>query len=197
MDRYDNCIFAADFALGALRRGLDRLDSGRNTLLLVVGDHGEAFGEHLGDSLHGNYLYDESVRVPCLLHSTAAFLSREDLHERFQMKDLPETLLFLLGLHSPGGFRQSHNIFSKARDDKIYLTNVYQDYKLGMVTGEEKVVYRPQRNLMSLFDLAADPSESHNVIGRLERAETARRRRELIQWYYHQIEYLEREFPLR
>lgn len=193
LDRYDNCLYSTDASIGALFEGLARLGRADNALVLLLADHGEALGERAGDTIHGTLFYDHSVRVPCLLVNRRVFPSRLDVPARFQVKDLPATLLFLLGLD--GGLRQSVNIFSKGPDDPIYMSNVFQDFKLCKLSGHEKFVFRPRARACYLFDLEEDPSESHNRVSRLSQAEVEARVRDLVQWYSYQIDYLEREFP--
>lgn len=194
-DRYDNTLYSSDLAIDQLFVKLERLGRLDQTLVLVLGDHGEALGDKTGDSIHGKFFYDHSVRVPCLLINPHLFPRRIDVTARFQIKDLPATLLYLLG--HDRGLRQSVNIFAKDDEDAIFMSNVFQGFKLAKLSGQEKFIYRHQTNSCYLFDLAADPDECINRIGRLSREEIRTRQQELVQWYYSQIEYLEKAFPLR
>src|SRR5207253_2167808 len=60
--RFDNALHFTDVVLGSLvyrlrEAGLD------DTVVLVIGDHGESFGElHSGNFTHRNFLYEENVR---------------------------------------------------------------------------------------------------------------------------------------
>lgn len=187
---YDNCIYSSDRAIGLLRRELAK--SGKRALTLVLGDHGEAFEEHPGDSLHGRYLYDGSVRVPFVIHAPHLIPARRDVPGRFSMKDVPTTLFYLLGLDPE--LRQSRNIFARRPEDPIYLSTVYGDYKLGLVEDERKWVYWPRRSLSYLFDLERDPGEFVNQIGEVDGDEVLARQRDLLAWYASQIDYVESEF---
>jgi glucan phosphoethanolaminetransferase (alkaline phosphatase superfamily) len=194
VDQYDNCLRSADVALGELARGLCALGREERTLLVVLGDHGEMLGEH-SDAIHGRFLYEQSVRIPGLLVNPGVFPARIDLDAACQVKDVPRTLLYLLGLDRP--FGQSENVLAKSADDPIYLCNVYQDYKLGLVRGTEKFVLRPDRNLAYLFDLAADPAEKRDLSRDAAPGRIAELRREVLQWYWWQVDEVERRFPRR
>lgn len=66
VEAYDNRIASFDglfksFVIDLRQRGLLE-----NTLLVILSDHGEGFGEH-GSFVHGDNLYQESVHVPCIL----------------------------------------------------------------------------------------------------------------------------------
>ncbi len=193
IDQYDNCIYSSDAAIGRLIAGIEK--AGRHPLVLIFGDHGEAFSEHTGDQLHGNYLYNQSVRIPMLLYSPSLFTQRQDFGGRVSMKDVPATLLYLLGNDEQLG--QSEVAFSKQPDDTVYMSNVYGDFKLGMVEGlgPEKFVYLPSKNLGYLFDLATDPDERNNLVATRSPEEIRQRKQQLIQWYFYQIQYLEQAFP--
>jgi lipoteichoic acid synthase len=51
IDRYRNALHYADAALGDLVGGLRTRDREDKTLLVLVGDHGQAFGQHPGTSV--------------------------------------------------------------------------------------------------------------------------------------------------
>lgn len=119
--RYRCAVAYADSWLLKLARGLDRKEreeaggrrgGGRrlrlsNTLLVVVGDHGEAFGEHAGEQQHGTALYNEALHVPMWLaggpvrRARAAGLLRtsEDggLPSIHRLEDLSATIRDLVG----------------------------------------------------------------------------------------------------
>jgi glucan phosphoethanolaminetransferase (alkaline phosphatase superfamily) len=195
IDQYDNCIYSSDIAIGHLIDGIEK--TGRHPLVLIFGDHGEALGEHAGDQLHGTYLYNQSVRIPMVLYSPTVFAERQDFAGRFSMKDVPATMLYFLGYDQQLG--QSEVAFSKQPDDPVYMSNVYGDFKLGMVSGlgPEKFMYLPNKNLGYLFDLATDPSEHNNIVASRPADEINQREHQLIQWYFYQIQYLEQAFPRR
>jgi len=193
IDQYDNCIYSSDAAIGHLIAGIEK--TGRHPLVLIFGDHGEAFGEHAGDQLHGNYLYNQSVRIPMILYGPTLFPQRQDFGGRFSMKDVPATMLYFLGNDEAIG--QSEVAFSKQPDDPVYMSNVYGDFKLGMVAGlgPEKFMYLPNKNLDYLFDLSTDPGERNNIVASRPPEEIRQREQQLIRWYFYQIRYLEQAFP--
>ncbi|KHD10977.1 hypothetical protein PN36_24310 [Candidatus Thiomargarita nelsonii] len=188
IDKYDNCLANLDLSIKILVNGLQKQGKLDNTLILILGDHGEALGEKL-ELGHGNFLYEHSLRIPFLIYNPKIFSQPVDLKQRFQVKDIPATLLYLLGL--PNTMEQSINIFAKTATDKIYLSNVFTDYKLGMIFKHYKFVYRPKYDKTYLYDLIADPNEEHNIIGGKTDKEIAAMKRETLEWYKYQIEYLD------
>jgi arylsulfatase A-like enzyme/cytochrome c-type biogenesis protein CcmH/NrfG len=64
LDRYDDEIATVDREIGRLLNALgDRVSE---TVVVVAGDHGEAFGEH-GEYAHSIFVYDTTLRVPLVV----------------------------------------------------------------------------------------------------------------------------------
>ena len=64
-DRYQGEIAAADRALGELLSAVEQRGRLRDTLVIVVADHGESLGEH-GELTHGIFLYQSTLHVPLI-----------------------------------------------------------------------------------------------------------------------------------
>ena len=62
----DNYAIVVRYLDSALEPLLRRLDAQPNTIVLIVSDHGEQFGEH-NLSLHGNSVYRQVLHVPLIL----------------------------------------------------------------------------------------------------------------------------------
>ncbi|TAM80119.1 MAG: hypothetical protein EPN47_16640 [Acidobacteria bacterium] len=65
IDGYDNSLAYLDAQIGKLVRFLEASPAGKNTIILITADHGEAFGEH-GVYQHGNDLHREEIHVPLI-----------------------------------------------------------------------------------------------------------------------------------
>ena len=61
---YDDEVAKADGEIGRLLAGLGERSA--SALVVVAGDHGEAFGEH-GEIAHSVFLYDTTLRVPLVM----------------------------------------------------------------------------------------------------------------------------------
>jgi arylsulfatase A-like enzyme len=66
IDLYDGEIAFTDRHLGRLFEAFERLDFAEDTVVVVVADHGEEFGEH-GQFKHGYDLHEEVVHVPLVM----------------------------------------------------------------------------------------------------------------------------------
>ncbi|MBN1772629.1 MAG: sulfatase [Deltaproteobacteria bacterium] len=66
LDLYDGEVRFWDEQFGRLRRELEELGLARDTIVVVVSDHGEEFAEH-GRFGHGFDFFDEALRVPLVI----------------------------------------------------------------------------------------------------------------------------------
>ena len=93
-DRYDDEVARADVEVGRVLASLgDRLGS---TLVIVAGDHGEAFGEH-GEIGHSVFVYDTTLRVP-LIVSGPGIGPGAIVHDPVSLVDVVPTVIDLLRL---------------------------------------------------------------------------------------------------
>ncbi|MCA9322340.1 MAG: sulfatase-like hydrolase/transferase, partial [Planctomycetes bacterium] len=99
IDLYDDAIATCDAAIGELLESLKESGADENLMVVLLGDHGEEFGEH-GGRFHGSTLYEECLRVPLLIHlprQSRGLRIRRDT----ELVDLVPTLEDLLEL-APG-----------------------------------------------------------------------------------------------
>jgi arylsulfatase A-like enzyme len=96
-DCYDDCLAYLDRCLGDLFRELQRRGVLDHTWLIVTADHGEGLGEHdLFD--HGESLYRPEIHVPLLIVPPAGQRSARVVRETVSLRDLPATIVDVLGL---------------------------------------------------------------------------------------------------
>ncbi|MCC6407396.1 MAG: sulfatase [Planctomycetes bacterium] len=181
-DRYLSAVRESDAALGRLVDWLDATGRAASTLLVVVADHGEAFGQH-GSFGHGTALYEENLRVPLMLVNAELFHG-ERLHTLGGLVDVPPTILDCLGLPSPSTW-QGRSLFSTERHGRFYACAPWSDFLLGFREGDWKVILDTLSDEVEVYDLAADPDERQNVAtAHPELVEYAELR--LASWLRHQ-----------
>ncbi len=157
-DRYGEEIAFTDLHLGRL---LDRIADHENVVVVVVGDHGEEFGDH-GDLGHGHTVFDELVHVPLFLRAPGLEPGVEEGPVR--LIDLSPTLLHLLGVEPPDTF--TGQPFLPAPHDLPLFMDLRRRTDLrGVVDGQLKLVWELTEPPGSpvLFDLASDPGETTNL----------------------------------
>jgi len=97
---YDGEIAYTDAMVGKLISALQSRGLYRNTLIAVMADHGEAFGEH-GEQRHGIFLYDETVHVPLLFKLPVDPVGGKRLERRVGLVDVAPTILKEAGVAIP------------------------------------------------------------------------------------------------
>jgi arylsulfatase A-like enzyme len=103
-DAYDNCIADLDEQLGRLIDELERRGILERTWVIITADHGESFGEHQGVFLHGTSLYQTEVHVPLLIIPPGASACEQIVTETVSLRDLPATIVDLLGFKDRSPF---------------------------------------------------------------------------------------------
>ncbi|MEM7247225.1 MAG: sulfatase [Acidobacteriota bacterium] len=97
--RYDGEIAYLDQQLHRLVEGLRKTGRLDDTLLVIVGDHGEAFNEH-GTMGHNKKLYQSEIWVPLIVRLPGGAEAGRRA-EMVSQTDIAPTLLELLGLPIP------------------------------------------------------------------------------------------------
>ena len=95
---YDGEIAFVDSLVGRLVSELESLGVLDESLVILLGDHGESLGDH-GESTHGFFLYDSTVRVPLVVRGPGVTAS-ERVQAQVRTVDIMPTVLDLLGLLS-------------------------------------------------------------------------------------------------
>jgi arylsulfatase A-like enzyme len=174
---------ALDDCVGTLRAALQQAGLDRNTLLVFTSDHGDLLGSH--GSEHKQQPYDESIRVPLLLHWPAGLgTAPRRLDALINSEDVMPTLLGLCGVGIPASV-EGRDFSGYLRggpdpsDGAALLSCVApfgqwnraaggREYR-GLRTRRYTYV-RDRRGPWLLFDDAADPYQLENLAGRPEAA---------------------------
>jgi arylsulfatase A-like enzyme len=181
--RYDGEVSYLDAQLGRLLAGLQKLGRWEDTLVVVVGDHGESFGEH-GVQMweHNTTVFDEVLRVPLLLRRPDGVGAGQRVSGLVRTLDVAPTVLDWLGLpglegvqgrsilaltEDPGAAAPGEILIEALREKQLrpaptsFLGLRTERYKVVLeLDAEGQVVGR------AIYDLAADPAESQPDAGR-------------------------------
>jgi arylsulfatase A-like enzyme len=177
---YDGEIAFTDMAIGRLLSGLLERGLRRNTLVVLLSDHGEEFYEH-GGLGHGHTLFSEVIRVP-LIVSLAEVLPRQvRVKGQVRMVDVLPTVLDVLGIEREDPFEGVSLLGmvdggrrALAREGALFPAHLA--YSEGLRRGSErksvsahpwKLIYDTETGSDLVFNLADDPEELRPVPGSL------------------------------
>ncbi len=156
--RYMNALHESDAAFGALIEGLRHRKLLENTLFVVFGDHGEAFGEHPGNFAHTLFIHEENVRIPLVIAAPGAVQHTIRLSRIASVIDIAPTVLDLLGL--PREARHQGTSLLPARSQMALFYTDYSIGWLGLADQCWKYLYDLDSKRSRLFDVCRDPGET-------------------------------------
>ena len=166
---YDGEIAFADAQVGRLVAFLKTKSLYRNTLIVLTGDHGESLGEH-GEKTHGFFIYNATLHVPVLIHLPSS-TSGKAVAELVSLTDLMPTVLQELKVDVPAQVqgRSLLPLLTEKNDARslyaeTFLPRLHFNWsELRSVETEKfQFIEAPKPEL---YDLAADPGETHNLYG--------------------------------
>lgn len=163
-DRYLNALHYLDESLGVLLDGLAARGLYEDTLFVVFGDHGEAFGQQEGNFGHSFFIYDTNLRVPYLIAIPGVTATGERVASSVSLIDTGPTILDLLGLPAPEAWQGS-----SALDGGTRMALFYTDYALGWLGLYDscwKYIFQTDSERSELYDVCQDPEELTDLSSR-------------------------------
>ena len=171
--RYQGEVAFVDHHVGRVLETLEKSLFYDRTAIIVTSDHGEAFAEH-GMIRHGFELWEELVRVPLIVRVPGVAARR--LQARRSAIDLAPTILDLCGVAPPTPSPKDFLSGSSLVPDVLGPGEpaerpVFIDMAAGpnnadrqaLISGDKKLIASGGRPL-GLYDLAADPGESKDLL---------------------------------
>lgn len=138
----------------------------KKTLIILTADHGEALGEHNLYFTHGEFLYDELLKVPLIIKLEKLLPENKIINHQVRLIDILPTILHILHI------RWNKN---KQIEGVSFLPLVLRNYKFPelyafSVFGNQKSIRTCEWKLISsdkgyeLYNLRKDPKELTNLV---------------------------------
>ncbi|MFQ5425784.1 MAG: sulfatase, partial [Gaiellales bacterium] len=157
-------IAAADDAFGRLVDALSEQGLDASTTIVLVADHGEAFGEH-GERSHGALCFSPTLRVPLIVRTPGVAAAVDD--RIVSVADVAPTLLASLGLPVPRGLDGRDLAGEIDAEAGVYFESLQGWYLYGWspVRGWiDRSGKFWQGGRERFFDPVDDPSESRDLL---------------------------------
>lgn len=169
-DLYSGEIAYTDYCLGQVIDKLKAMHLYDSTLIIIVGDHGEALGEH-GETEHGYFIYQCSTRVPFII-KVPGLRKGKRIEDVASLVDVVPTILSYLEIDI-ADYIQGHDlsVYGTAKNDVNPQRQVYTEsliptkYGCNPLLGllETRFEYikttRPE-----LYDMVEDKGDENNLI---------------------------------
>ncbi|MDP2310908.1 MAG: sulfatase-like hydrolase/transferase [Pseudomonadota bacterium] len=164
-DPYLSEVAYMDERVGQALAAARAMDRGRPLVVLVVGDHGEARGDH-GEATHGWFVYRSTTRVPFVL--VAPGIPRARVAGVVSVVDVTPTLLALAGAPIPEGL-DGRDLTADPPPDRVVYGETFTP-RQGFGFSELRYAQDAQHRYIlaprpELYDWRADPAELTDLGG--------------------------------
>ncbi|OHB48543.1 MAG: hypothetical protein A2Y10_13450 [Planctomycetes bacterium GWF2_41_51] len=179
LQRYSRLLEYTDSFIEELYKKIISHVDKDDLIFCVVGDHGEAFGQHSRFG-HARIPYEEAMKVFWIMSG--------DKIKRGKKIDLPvsnldvtPTILSMLGFDiSDASFDGLNILQKKTNERKIYFSTWMSNGPAGFVTDNRKIIYDPTNQQIIEYDLSTDPLEQNGLFLQPKKSESAAKNVELI-----------------
>jgi len=163
---YDAEIKYADEQIGIFLEKLKEMGLEENTLIILSADHGESLGDHNLYFTHGQFLYDELIRVPLIIKFKKLFPAYKTIDSQVRLIDVMPTILDIAGIRPSAktdGVSLLPLISGKSSFPQLCAFSDF-DVKKSIRTPEWKLICTdPYGGEYELYNLKDDPKESVNL----------------------------------
>ncbi|MGB8951743.1 MAG: sulfatase-like hydrolase/transferase [Candidatus Aminicenantales bacterium] len=165
---YEGEIAYTDVYVGKLLDLLKEKEVYKNTLIIIVGDHGEGLGDHREDT-HGIFLYDTTLKVPLIFHCPDVIPEGTAIQSQVRTIDIFPSILEILKISVPE-YCQGKSLVSLMEGRPIEMDSYAETYLpllacgwselKALRTNKWKFIRAPHPEL---YDLENDPLERDNL----------------------------------
>jgi len=162
LGKYLNVVHETDRQLARVFDAVRRAGLEQETLIVVTGDHGQAFGYPHETYVQGRTVYEEDVHVPLMFWYPRLYKTTVRAPMVGSQVDLAPTIAELIGLPAAPDW-QGRSLFDDRHPHRAYFYVAEDHFRLAVREASWKYIYSVRDGRDELYDLDADPLEQHNV----------------------------------
>ncbi|MFC1752247.1 sulfatase [Thermoproteota archaeon] len=157
---YDSEINYTDKHIGRLLKELKRLGVYDNSVIILVGDHGEEFMER-GFLGHDTSLYQELIHVPLIIKLPYQNKKGTFVDSYISTINIMPSLLDLLEFEIPSDLEGEAIDFNRPND--VVEANIFSISPTKCIISKQKKLIFSKKEPLKLYDLQNDPFEMHDL----------------------------------
>lgn len=177
-ERYDKLFVQAEKYLKTIQEKLFELDFFKNSIILLISDHGISIGEKIGERAYGSFCYDYTIRT--FANYNSPDLSSSEFNDQVSHVDFMPTILEHLEIPQNKNFEEldGKSLFNAMKGEKYEERYVFtetanplnerappkQPNTKSIRNSTWKLIFNEYNNSKELYNLHEDPNEINNLI---------------------------------
>jgi arylsulfatase A-like enzyme len=163
LQRYYAAITYTDKLLGEFYAGLEARGLADDTLIVVIGDHGQGFGrgEHPHDRFHSLLINEDVLHVPLVFLHPELAANAPNVEIQGTLTDIYPTVLDLVGIRVPTGIDGAS--MARGYKPRVITHRTITWWPIAARAGRFKLVQDRRDDAPELYDTAADPWETRDI----------------------------------
>jgi len=178
--RYTGFFKAAENYLQSILDKINSLQLDKNSVILVMSDHGISIGEKFGEKAYGAFCYDYTIKTFAYLLDNG--LQPKEINTQVRTVDFMPTILDYIGVKLDDSFAEldGESLLSLIKNEKKSENIAYSETGNPLKskappkspntkcvrTSQWKLIVNEYNNTKELYDLKSDPDEEKNLINK-------------------------------
>jgi len=177
--RYDNLFHGAELYLQNQLNVIKELGLEKNSIILVMSDHGISVGEKMGERAYGAFCYDYTLRT--FTYFMAPDFKPQEIAQQVRTIDFMPTILDYLGIQIDNNFESLNGrsllplIHGNSYEEELAYSETgnpldkkrppKEPNTKSVRTSKWKLILNEYDGTKELYNLENDPKEENNLIG--------------------------------
>lgn len=183
--RYDTLFEAAELYLNGILQQIFQLSFDKNSLILIMSDHGISVGEKIGERAYGAFCYDYTLRT--FTYFLVPGFNSKEIKQQIRTIDFMPTILDFLEIKMDNNYSNLDGVsllplikgesrpelfaFSETGNPLYEKAPPKEPNVKSIRNSKWKLILNEYDDSKELYDLEFDPAENKNLIGTGEKME--------------------------
>ena len=183
--RYDELFCNAEMYLDKILKKIYSLEIDKNSIILIMSDHGISIGEKIGERAYGAFCYDYTLKT--FTYFLIPGFMAKNITQQVRTIDFLPTILELFEIPIDEDFKKIDGrslvpiingekidedfAFSETGNPQNDSAPPKEPNVKSIRTSEWKLIFNEYNDTKELYNLSVDPDENNNLIGKNENME--------------------------